>query len=278
MDVRKCCMPSNYEEHSQQMYFTDGSGSRIARGATMPVTKHGVLTKDGLLTIKGGQWQPTRFQVSSPPLDFLYEMAQAHELSHLWVMRDCDILPEKRYFEAGCEKWNLVATWKDLKELNIPGHVNELVAATGWRKAERGDFQKARTVCFPYNSKWHFCKEPQLNAKQLLITIDYLQRAFDVTLGASSGTVGMKMIEKINSNHPEWLQIPEIDLVNEAHFDRSSAQDLIWQRALHHDETSMKYLHKYDKNSAYLRACVNEMFGYGTPVHVEGAAEFDKRE
>jgi hypothetical protein len=242
----------------------------------MPIVHHGALTRSGLLTLKGDQWDLTRFSPTKS-LYWLCEQAQAHHLSHLWVMQDCEMLPDQAFFEAGCEKWNLVATWKDLKELSIPGHVNELVAATGWRKTERGDFQKARTICFPYNSKWHFCKDPQLGAKQLLITIDYLQRAFDVTVGASPGTVGMKLIEKVNSHHPQWLQIPEIDLVKEAHFDRSSAQDLIWQRPLHHDEMHMKYLHKYDKNSAYLRACVNEMFGYGTPVHVEGATEFDKR-
>ena len=242
----------------------------------MPVTKHGVLTKNGLLTIKGCQWQPTRFQVSSPSLDFLYEMAQAHELSHLWIMHDCNVLPERHYFEVGCEKWNLVATWKDLKELNIPGHVNELVSCTGWRKSERGDFQKARTITFPYNSKWHFCKAPDLDAKRLLITIDYLQKALGVTVGASPGTVGMKLIERANSDHPEWLAIPEIDLVA-CHFDRYAAQDLIWSRPLHHDEMNMKYLHKYDKNAAYLRACTNEMIGCGTPIHVEGSESWDKR-
>jgi len=40
---------------------------------------------------------------------------------------------------------------------------------------------------------------------------------------------------------------------------------------------NMKYLHKYDKNAAYLRACTNEMIGCGTPIHVEGSESWDKR-
>jgi len=239
------------------------------------ITKYGILCSKGLVTVKGGQWQLAPVQLSKSML-WLCEQALAHDLTHVWVMRDTGIVVTPEIYHDAMEKWSLRETWKYDPGKPLPeGRVNELVSVTGWRKPGGG--QKQINIIFPQNTKWTFGRELD-NPKQLYITLDYLEKALGVVIGASPSGVGMRLIEKVNEKHPDWLAVPDINPA-ECHFTREAAADIIWQRPLtetelHHDD--ILYLHKYDKNSAYLRACASEMFGIGTPVHC-GAEGYDKK-
>lgn len=132
---------------------------------------------------------------------------------------------------------------------------------------------------YPDRGRWQWEIEQPLD---ILATVMYLEDVFSqhiehvpaTTLGAripvhvrwSPGHMGQQLLKKVSSAHPEWLRDASYDL-RELPFNQA-AQDLNWKGELTRDDVG-KWLHHYDKNSAYLAACCGVQLGTGDPVHVE---------
>jgi hypothetical protein len=237
---------------------------------------HGVLCGQGLLKIQGNQWSPVRLERLPSTMAELCAQCLAHGLSHLWVMADTGVVPDKPFFEAALEEWDLLATWKypPVKRLP-PGLQNPLITVVGCKRPRGGQKQIIVIFCASI-TKWHWLKK-DITPRQLLLTITYLERALEVPVGSGPSTVGMKLLTKIaqERKHPEWIARPNVDLTSMP-WDEA-ARDLIWERPFSHDEKKKRYLHKIDKNSAYLRACVALQFGVGDPVHEDGSASYSEK-
>lgn len=236
-------------------------------------TQHGVLSAHQLLSIDG---QRNRWfsQDVAPPrtLGGLFDLAVQQQLTHLWVMPDAGIVPTQDIYEAAQPEWSLVGSWKYRKDFPLPaGMENELIQATGRSKTVGPNQSRASqvSVCFAHNSHWDWGREPDLTPKELLRIVGYLEQALDVRVGAGPSTVGTRVLEKVLAKYPHWLQIPEVNL-HTLPFSVEAAKNVIWDRVPAGDELSRRYLVKVDKNSAYPRACVEELFGDAHVEHVDG--------
>jgi len=141
---------------------------------------------------------------------------------------------------------------------------NFLVSLHGYQRYERGRSPRFNLVFLEYASfDWSHLTPPQI-----LTMIQDIEDELNVPVGGSPAGVGLRYLQKINEKHPQWLAKPALDLsiipFNQA------ARPLIWSRRPTTEELSRRFLYKFDKNSAYPRAAVDERFGVGNPVHTDG--------
>ncbi len=229
-------------------------------------TKHGVLNKDGLLMIQDKQWKEIAIPIKHPTsLDSLCELALLARLTHLWIWPDLGVTPDVTFFNESCENWDLWPTWTIDEEIaEATGETRQLISATGCKKPKGG--QAWINLCWPENSQWTFCDE-DLTPRKLLQTINIMEKELGVPIGAGPTTAGTKLLEAANENHKHWLDPPAADLPVEEL--KLAAKEIIWPGAGAIEiPPGALYLHKIDKNSAYLRACVAAVFGSGTLTHV----------
>ncbi len=237
---------------------------------------HGALCSQGLLKVQGNQWNPVHLERLPVSMAELCAQCLAHGLSHLWVMSDVGLVPDEPFFQAALDEWDLLPTFKYPPTKRLPSGVsNLLITAVGCKRPRGGQKQVIVIFCGSI-AKWHWLKK-DITPRQLLAVVACLERSLEVPVGSGPSTAGMKLLTKIaqERKHPEWIARPGVDL-SAIPFD-DAARDLIWERPLSHDEKGMKYLHKIDKNSAYLRACVASQFGVGDPVHEEGEASYSEK-
>jgi hypothetical protein len=243
------------------------------------MTQHGVLSTEGLLSIdvQSNRWVP--IQVAVPgSLAGLCELALEHKLTHLWMMPDTKIVPDQALYDAIQEQWSAVGSWQYEKDFPLPeGVINQLIQVTARRKKVNQDrsFQPQVSICFPQNSHWDWGREPDLTPKELLRIVGYLEQALGVRVGAGPSAVGTRVLEKVLAKYPRWLEIPEIDL-HTLPFGTNAAKNVIWDRLPTPEELDRLYLVKVDKNSAFPRACVEELFGDAHIEHV-GGERYDHR-
>jgi hypothetical protein len=229
-------------------------------------TKHGVLTNEGLLTIQGNNWQTVPMARDNTLLNLMLTCTD-YELTHLWIHPETGIEPhaplpiEQGTFKGIVENWDLL------------GHTRgtHIKSVTGWQTDKKGSTAR---VIFPHHSGWGQTGRittpgwgKLANGKQLLVTIAYLEKKLGVPIGASPGSTGWELHKKM---HPDWVEnFPRVNL-DTMHF-REGARDMAAQSPY----TKGKYLHKVDKNSAYLAACTLDMFyGVGDPVLDEDGSKY----
>lgn len=226
-------------------------------------TKHAVLSKNTLTLINGNQWEVRHCDAYS--LSGLCELARYSKLSHMWVLPDTGITPDRAYFAQAIGEWDLWATWDIEDEIaRTTEQPQLLVSVTGCKRPKGG--QHWFSIGFVGQSQWSWVEE-DMSPKVLLQTVKYMQEALKVPVGAGTTTVGMKLLQERNSNDERkaWIAPPSIDL-SKLHWDET-VKDVVWDlRPL--PARLPRYLHKLDKNAAYLAACVAEQFGSGTPTHV----------
>lgn len=263
---------------------------------TMLNTKHGVIyydRKDGedahfrrplhLLTISSGNWLDRMlpahdFHCPNLLVDFC-EVAETEELTHLWIM-DGVCTPNKELFENALPVWDLFASWV-INDEEIAAAVeqeqaeeNLLISVTGCRRPKGG--KHFFTLCFPGNCQWSWM-DSDVTPKMLLQVVKVMEDAFHVPVGTGPTTVGMKLLEDIHKEQgkdKKKLRKPDVDLAA-IPFDKA-ARTIIWQRPLSSAEKTKQYLHKVDKNSDFLRACLENELGTSNPVHVFNSQGIDE--
>ncbi len=237
-----------------------------------PETKHGVLWKGRVSHVADDRWKERLVAPETTvSLGALCQIALEEHLSHLWVLDP--VHADVSYLEAALSEWDLLENWTYPANRRLPPHrTNLLATVSGYRRSERGG-QRRVSIIFPAHARrhWRWVHRAK-TAQEVLLTLLFLERALGVAVTASASTVGMRLLETIQRGykHPDWLVIPTIDWSTLPFRWKDVAADLIWSRPLSSEDLGKRYLHKIDKNGAYLRACVAEKFGVGTPVHVNG--------
>lgn len=216
-------------------------------------TKHGILTAEGVLYIQGNQWHSMPLSGGRENLSDLFRIADEAGLTHLWV-------PE---FDGRKEPDESFATHREetkviLNYVEAGPYTGLLKSAHRWGSRE---FNVAPcTIVFPEHTRWVDYWEGLPSDKELLVTIAYMEQALGVPIAGSPATVGWKLLEKM---HPDWIKnFPKVRLEN-AHFTSEAASDL--QATLGKVEVG-QYIHKVDRNSAYLSSASTEFYGVGDPV------------
>lgn len=251
---------------------------RIARQGRQEQSLHGLLSAGILFQVIENRWQEKAIPVETiASLEALCQLAVDEKLTHLWVLDAVEA--DDAYYRAATPTWDLWANWTyPPGRMLPPGRVNLLASASGFRRTLTGG-QRRISIIFPKHAHmpWRWIK--RATAREALLTILYLERALDIPITASAPTAGIRLLEKMqhNGHHPEWLEIPNVDWDLLPFRFRDVALDLVAERPLLQEEYTASYLHKIDKNGAYLRACVAEMFGVGTPEHVETCLPEEKR-
>lgn len=226
-------------------------------------TAHATLSKDGLLHIHNNTWIGAGIGHTDRKLSELCQLCAARKITHLWVMPDTEIIPNRFFFNEATTEWDLFAAWDIDEQLARDlGQEPRLISVTGCRKPKGG--QHWFTIGFPEQCEWSWY-DSTMAPKQLLQIVRYLEKALDVPVGPGPSTVGIKLLEQLNAAHKEWIEAPGINL-SELHW-QDASRDLVWPQELM-SIPRHGYLHKFDKRSAYLRACVAEKMGVGTPTHV----------
>lgn len=240
--------------------------------------QHGVISAGKLLQVIENRWR----EKSVPPetsasLDALCQLAVDEKITHLWVLDAVEA--DDVYYEAAASTWDLWANWTyPPGRMLPPGRINLLSSASGFRRTSKGGARRI-SIIFPKHAHipWRWVKRAA--AREALLTILYLERALEIPITASAPTAGIRLLEKMqrNGHHPEWLEIPKLNWDLLPFRFRDVASDLIAERPLLQEEYTAGYLHKIDKNGAYLRACVTEMFGVGAPELVKTCMPQEKR-
>lgn len=239
-------------------------------------TAHAVLTHHALHRIVTHQGKRSLLtipmeDVATRSLSSLCSLAIEQRLTHVWIHPDTGIVPTESYFQEACEQWDLFASW--FLDTDVPleeGVVNELVSVTGFKKPRGGQVQIQ--VIFPAHVQWTWCHE-NITPAHLLQVVAYMERALQVAIGSGPTTVGMKLLQDLNASHKERLAPPTCSL-DDIPF-QGAACPIQWEQLDNRNiiEQGM-YLHKVDKNSSYLRSCVEEYVGIGNPYHVNGDSEY----
>jgi len=227
-----------------------------------------ILTKEGnLLRYVNNQWEerpallPNNEQLR---IDDLCLTGLGNDLTHLWVMGDVSFIPDRCFAEYDPKLWRdmHIRLRDDNEELSS---VSAYVAPDVSIKSGR----KQINVIFADNTKWSWITRA-VTAKQLYITLVYLETELGVSISGSPGVVGWKVLDTF---HPEWLyDVSTID-IDACHFDKSYS-DLLWQSpTLQTGATG--FIHKYDRNMAFTAACVANHYGVGTPVNKRGLGYFN---
>ncbi len=230
------------------------------------MTKHGVLTNEGVLMIQDSKWQVMPVGIDGSLVPYVESVADLmkiginYGLTHLWVHAETGIDPiaplevRQGCFRGIIDGWNLLGH-------TIGKHVKSVY---GW-PMPKGN---ALTLIFPQYSGWGQTGRADVpgwgkvaTPKQLLVTISYIEKALGIPVSSSPGSTGWDLMKKM---HPEWVaNFPKVNLEN-MHF-REGARDMVSQR--HYNPAEGCFLHKVDENSAYLRSCTFDTFyGVGDPV------------
>ena len=232
-------------------------------------TKHGVYANGQITMIAPGRWD-VRQLTFAKTLDALCQIAVEYKLTHLWIMDDA-MVPNNAFFEASQAEWDLMPNWESYGADEEPTQDDDtalLMSVTGCKRPKGG--QQWFSICWPAQTNWQWCQNID-NGKSLLQIVKYLEEYLDIPIGAGVSTVGGRLLKNLNVKHPERLIKPIYDL-RDVPF-RESARNMIWQ-APRADMLALlegkQYLHQYDKNSQYLRACVNVQVGVGDPINIVG--------
>jgi len=219
-------------------------------------TTHAGLSVKGYHAIVNGKWAhstPTGHALSSLLTDMI-----ERGFTHLWIQDTIDIGAFEAWLEEAQPAFKLLINYKIAMKQKVG-----VKSLTAYRA---GGGQAKLMVIFPSHSQWKF--ERGLAIQDVLIAVRYLETALAVPITSSPAGGGMALLKQINSGHDAWLEKPLTNL-QELHFDsKEVAADVNWSRPVTVSETGRKYLHKLDKNAAYLRACVEQMFGAGEPMHI----------
>src|SRR5579885_484350 len=199
-------------------------------------------------------------------LPALYDMAIDFNLTHLWLhpgtgiefntpladeMLNFDYLPNWKYDQSVADRL---------------GH-NTLISFYGSRLRRQNPQRRIWNVyiiCMEH-MMWDW-PAARMAPAQLLDLIAEMEGKLTVKLSGSPSGAGMRYLRRVEARHSEWFVAPEVNL-QDIPFS-AAAKPLIWRRLPTVQELmEATHLVAFDKNAAFPRASVEEVFGYSNPLH-----------
>jgi hypothetical protein len=252
-------------------------GGMACQGSSLPVLKmptnriilqamnrfnHGVLDDTGLHFLQDGRW----LRVPLPPHEQLHAghvlaLALKHELARIWLTPGSalssalagDEEQVQAFVAAGeADGWDIWATSDDdFMSGRLPGKP----------EVQLGILERS--------SRWTSLQECR-DATILYAAIKYLQETLNVAVEWSPGRVGLSLIEQVNQT-PQRKAYLRRSKSGVSLFARAASEyhhsDLLWSRPLTDEERGFAWLHRYDKNNAYVAAASSVNLGAGEYVH-----------
>jgi len=233
------------------------------------ITKHAVLTDDHVVMIdvttrkllRADNWHPRS-------INELWMLGQELDITHFWIMPGCQFdsagyaaLDETKADDAS-DIFDIFVT-KDRQ-----GQLYPEPQSARCRLADNAGHEVL--ICYPHRGDFAWEIEKPLD---ILATIDYLTTALGVTVQWSPGHMAFSLLEMVHASdkHQDWTREPTIDMFTLPYGKAPSltSSNVYLKSALTLDMVG-KYLHRYDKNSAYLSAMQGLTTGCGDPVHIQG--------
>lgn len=185
-----------------------------------------------------------------PTFEAMTEAALSHRYTHIWVFDGEHIPPCPTNHDAYSFQVNerhgkvaSVSVWK-----RGAGHVN---------------------IIFPHNSAWNPIMG-DVHPGAWVRAIQQVEILIGVPIGGSPGGAGWELVKRL---HPDWIEAIPVNL-HDLHFTAKAGGDLIWQSLKQGQglPTNARYIHKFDRRSAYPYTATQTDYGKGTPVHLVGEA------
>lgn len=216
---------------------------------------HAVLDDAGLHRLDGQRWTCEPVEDIRHAGDVL-QLALDKRLARIWLvpgsMLSESLAQDERWSDdfIECARQNGWDLWTN----------NDKDFLSGWKKGtaqvqlgipERSTRWEAMAAC--------------RNAATLYGAIKYLQDLLSVEISWAPGHVGFDLIKQCNQDRrASYIRLSESDL---SIFFRYAQQyhhnDLLWSRPLSQAERSMTWLHRFDKNAAYVGAASSVVCGAG---------------
>jgi len=221
------------------------------------MSKHAVITDTSIVMIKDGERKLTGYalQQSATHISQLWDMTRSLGITHLWVM------PGSILDKAGSSALTPVEGFEMWQASNMDG--------TPFDEPQSGMMRKKGVeliVCYPHRGGFSWVVDKPLD---ILATVDYLENELNVTVEWSPRRIGMNLFRSYHENrkHQEWIASREQPM-DEMLFN-SAGRDVQFYKPMTLDMVG-KYLHQYDKNSAYLSAATGITSGCGDAVYIKG--------
>ncbi len=243
---------------------------------------HGILSmnppdEDGRrafsLLIKNDSPVQVRIEATLPAL---YDLANEYQLSHLWIHPSCNIEITSPVDEE-MKQFNWLPNWKYDQAVADRLGQNTLISFYGRRVLREYDpYSRQRRsynlyIIFTEHMMWDW-PVAQMSPAQLLALIGELAGKLTVQISGSPSGVGTRYLRRVEARHEDWFVVPQTDL-QDIPFGEA-AKPLIWRRLPTMQELmEATHLIAFDKNAAYPRAAVEEVFGVGGPLHATTSIE-----
>lgn len=197
---------------------------------------HAILVANTLATLRQAWDIPTPVTVMD-----IYQQASQRQISHVWIHPSSQnfVLPPSH------DEWSIKVNRRreGINSISI------------WHRGT----QHPITLIFAQNTAWSWVQG--CTPHELLTTIEAIESQLGVNMAGSPATTGWSYLKKL---HPEWIETSNFDW-QEHHFTAKAVKELIWSRARTPRERSHRYLHKFDKSSAYSAAAAQAQIGRGSP-------------
>lgn len=221
---------------------------------------YGVLDDAGLHFLQNERWLCVPTQRATHAGEVL-ALALEHQLARIWLtpgsaLSDAFVADEEHvraFVEAGrAADWDIWAT-------------SDFDFMSG-----RLRYQSEVLLCIPARStRWTAFQECS-DATVLYAAIKYLHETLNAPIEWSPGRVGLNLIRQVNETpqRKAYIRRSESDLEL---FVRRAGEyhhtDLLWSRPLTDAERDYTWLHRYDKNNAYVGAASGANLGAGEYVY-----------
>ncbi len=217
-------------------------------------------------------------------LPALYDLANDNHLSHLWIhpscgieintplgdeMKDFDWLPNWKFDQSVADRLgqNTLISFYGRRQFR-PYESTIHPTATGLRRSYN------LYIIFLEHVLWDWPK--YMAPAQLLGLIHELEGKLTVQISGSPSGVGMRYLRRIEARHENWFVAPQANLQDIPFAE--GAKPLIWRRLPDLWElTEATHLVAFDKNAAFPRAAVEEIFGVGEPFRTNGTNAYIER-
>lgn len=202
---------------------------------------HAILITNKLATLREG------WDIATPQTIMdVYEHAHAHHITHVWLHPAC----QQIFIPPSHGEWSI----------KVNSRREGINSISVWLRGT----QRPITLVFPQNTAWSWI--PGCSPQELLSTVEAIEMQLGVSVAGSPATTGWTYLKKL---HPEWIEASNFNW-GEHHFNSRAVKELIWQRLRTPRERSYRYLHKFDKSSAYSAAAGQTMIGKGLPSLITG--------
>ncbi len=224
--------------------------------------QHGILTDDGIL-ISGG-WKGSKIQMSNiSTLSDICDLAKQFDLLQVWIMNGTKIfnrcalnhrkfMQSERYGFAPKEIKNLITVWGN-------GIKSQIVFCGELEIGSENNLARENLI-----TQWQLWEIK--DAKRLFSAVAWLYEKLNVYPSIPIRTA--KRLAEISAKETLDMLVQDVSIFRE-----NKSVDLIYLDLA--KAKGKKYIHGFDKNSAYLAAAASYPFGLGESI-LQRKGEFNK--